>query len=620
LRARSLFGVLAGVVAVLFGLELVYLAVGNAVVRSQAIKRAVGSADGFMLDYGSAYTLWPGHVRVRDFSLRVEDYNVQFEVALSDAELDIDLARLPFKTFRVTRLDASGVRFRMRHKLISVGDDAERVAAFPPIRGFADPPYFRGVRPPPIPDSEYDLWQVHIENVTARVQELWVMEYRLRGSGTAHGSFVVKPARWVQVRPASLDIASGTLSLGDHLVAGQVRGRLACDVGDLRVQEREGRQVLSDISASVQLDLIGGKLDFVSAYLSRFGAVRYAGNAEWALDLDVKHGVVQPGSQVMMRAEPLVLRHSLGEARGRLALSLARDPRLAPDRLQLALTAPELRATRAESPAAGPTLEALAAGLELYAVDLAGDMSLGAGQVAVRRIDVPDLGWFAPPGTSLSGRGAADFSVAREPNGDLDGRAHLELEQAALTLPGFAARADVASDVAISGAPHDLHAERLRLLLNAARLTSDGKQSEPFSLRLDGAGLRLRPADELQAQGQLRLHVSSADALLPLVMSNPWRDLSSTALDLETLEARAQLQLRRSSFELHRIDAHSGGLRVRGYLSKGEQQPHGALLLSSGPFNVGLTLSDGNTEVSPFVGDDWLRSAGQRFEREPGKG
>lgn len=605
LRARSLVSVFAGVLAVLCALELSYLVVGNLVVRSSLIKRAVASADGFALDYGSAYTLWPGHVRVRDFSLRIEDYNVQFEVALADASLDIDLTRLPFKKFRVTRLDADGVRFRMRHKLITVGEDAERVAAYPPIRGFADPPYFRGVRPPPIPDSEYDLWELKIENVTGRVSELWVMEYRLRGEGLVRGSFVVRPARWVQVQPALLEISSAKLTLGEHLVASSARGRISCAIPDMRVQEREGAQVFKDISAGIQLKLASGELDFLGAYLDRLSSARYAGKAEWLFDIDVKRGVVQPGSRLMLQAAPFELRHELGTLQGDLSVNLGRDPRLAPDRLQLAVSAAELRASRPGA-ARAPTLEGIAGGLELYATDLSGEPSLGAGQVAVHRVSIPDLGWFVLPGAALSGSGSAELNLERHPGGNLAGQAQLDLKRARVALTGFAARADVTGELAFKGAPHDLRADRLHVALAGVELSSGDDRSQPFAAQIDGAGLQLRSSGEPEAQGQVRLHVSSTEALLPLVMSNPWRGLSSSALDLKALDARAQLKLGSKNLELNRITAQSGKLHLRGYLSKRSQQPRGALLLSSGLINVGVELHDGDTEVSPFVGDDWL--------------
>ncbi|MDF3069887.1 MAG: hypothetical protein K0R38_5488 [Polyangiaceae bacterium] len=95
LRARDLAKVLGGVAAVLFCLQLVYLAAANLVLRSQLIQDAVGASEGFALEFSEAYSLWPGHVHLKDLSLRIEDYNVQFEVALGSAEVDIALTELP---------------------------------------------------------------------------------------------------------------------------------------------------------------------------------------------------------------------------------------------------------------------------------------------------------------------------------------------------------------------------------------------------------------------------------------------------------------------------------------------------------------------------------------------
>src|SRR5688500_18230158 len=112
LRPRDLVIVLRRVAVILVALELLYLLAGNLVVNSGLVKRAVASAEGFHLDYGSAFTLWPGRVHVSDFSLRVEDYNVQFEIAFDRAQVDISLSELLSKRFRATRLEAQGTRFR----------------------------------------------------------------------------------------------------------------------------------------------------------------------------------------------------------------------------------------------------------------------------------------------------------------------------------------------------------------------------------------------------------------------------------------------------------------------------------------------------------------------------
>jgi hypothetical protein len=619
-RARDLVKVLGGVVAVLFCLQLAYVVIANALLRSQVIQRSIASAQGFALEFSQAYTLLPGRVHLRDLSLRVEDYNVQFEVAIGQASLDIALSELLFKKFHVTRLDARGTRFRMRHKLISVGDDAERVAAYPPIEGFADPPYFVGVRPASLGESdEYDLWRVRIEHVTAAVTELWVMEYRYQGAGLARGSFVVHPSRWVQVEPASLRLDGGRLTLGKHLVAGQVQGKITCDIPDMHVQERDGAAVLKDISSRVRLELRGGHFDFLQAYLARLGSARYGGNAEFLLDLNVVRGVVGPGSRVDARGAPLRVHHELADLSGNVMLSARRETEPA---IELALSAPHMVASR-KSTAPSPYVEGLAGSLTVQGVDLSEGLSLGAAKLAVRRVHAASLAWFAPRGTTLAGSADASFELSRSAERVLAGRAGLKILRARAASGDFALAGDVDSDVGFTQRDENAAVElqTLSVQLSAATLQSAAKRSKQFDVLVEGANLRLEPDAEASAAGVLRVRVSDAEALLPLVMGAPLTGITGVALNLKQLDAQTSVLVSGQGVNVKLIDARSGNLRARGYFSKQASQPRGAFLLSSGPINVGVTLSHGETEVSPFVGDGWLATTWPRISQTaPGPG
>jgi hypothetical protein len=609
-RRLDLAKVFGGVAAVLLGLQLIYLVIGNALIRSRVIRDAVGSSAGFHLDYDDAYTLWPGHVRVHNLSLRVEDYNVQFEVALAKADVDISLSELIFKKFHATKLVAEGTRFRMRHKLIVVGDDAERVAAYPPIKGFADPPYFVGVRPPPIATttSEHDLWSVRIENVQARVSELWVLEYRFQGSGLAHGSFVVKPGRWVQVEPAGLELEGGTLSLGEHRVAETMRGRITCDIPDMRVPDTEGAQVLRDIGMTIRLELLGGKLDFLRAYLARLGSARYSGNAEWLIDLNVVRGIVGPGSNVSLRATPFELHHELANLSGDVMLSLGRGAARAANQLVLAVDAPRITATRSASKQPAPSLEGVAGSLRIEGVDLKQELSLGEADAAIQKIRVPALAWFTTDQTSLRGAAEAGLRLRRAADGSASGSAELEASEVAVEHGSLSAAGDVRSQLVFNRGPRaaaTLEMQKLLIELSHLSLTNGAKHSKPFALVVDGSGLRVNTAGKV-ASGAVRVHASSTQALLPLVLSQPLSGITSTALDLKGLDASANVRISPGAIDFKVVEARSGNLHLRGFLNKRAQAPRGAFLLSSGPLNVGLTVSDGSTEVSPFVGDDWL--------------
>jgi hypothetical protein len=607
LRARNVLVILRRVALVLVALELAYLAVANFVLRTQWIQQAVSDADGFHLELGSAYSLWPGRVHVEDFRLRVEDYNVQFEVKLGQANLDIALSELLRKRFHVTRLDATGTRFRMRHKLIVVGDDAERVAAYPPIAGFADPPYYVGVRPPPVSDADYDLWEVRIENVTARADELWVMEYRFTGEATARGSFVVRPARWVQVLPAELVLERGTLRLGEHRAAEQVRGRVSCEVPDMQVQATDGVQVFREISSRVELRLTGGELTFLQAYLARRGSARYAGQGDWHIDVRLQKGVLQPGTRMALLAAPLVIRHDFATVSGDAMVSLTGPSRAAPNTLNLSVNAPSLQASRRRSTSATPpSLRGLRGQLALHGADLTGELRVGAGQLTVQDLRVPELAWLDSAATKLGGKLSAQLELRRDQAGLLSGRAGLSASDARVSRGTFAASGQLQAELALAPSePEDLELSKLDLEASQLALRSGDKRSHPVAARITGSGWRVAARGSPAARGPLRLRLSSTEALLPLFVDSALREVSSAALDLKALNGRADLELTPERLKLTRIEAESGRLKLRGHVEQ-RAEPSGALLLSSGPLNVGVTLRDGDAELSPFVADDWL--------------
>jgi hypothetical protein len=259
-------------------------------------------------------------------------------------------------------------------------------------------------------------------------------------------------------------------------------------------------------------------------------------------------------------------------------------------------------------------LEGVSGSLTIQGVDLKQEMSLGASQFAVKAARAPSLAWFETKGTQLSGRALASLDFSRSQSRALSGHARLALEEASYRKGDFAASCDLRSQLALESGPdaRGLALEQATLDVSRALLSSGSKRSKPFAASLDASGLRLDPESIANARGAVRLRVSSTEALLPLVMSDPLRGIAGSALDLEQLEARANVQLSKGKIDVQVISAESGNLRLKGYLSKREQAPRGAFLLSSGFINVGVTLSNGETEVSPFVGDDWLASAWPR--------
>ena len=64
-----------------------------------------------LLDWGEAVSEKPGHLTIKNLSIRGSDPNVQWIIRLADADVEFDLSSLLRRTFRVTTLRGSGLSF-----------------------------------------------------------------------------------------------------------------------------------------------------------------------------------------------------------------------------------------------------------------------------------------------------------------------------------------------------------------------------------------------------------------------------------------------------------------------------------------------------------------------------
>jgi hypothetical protein len=622
---RDLWIVVRRIALVLIGLEIAYVAAANALLSSGLIKAAVNANGDFELSYASASSFVPGRVNVRDFRLRMQDYNVEFALVIGNGTIDIDLLELARRKFHATRVGAERTRFFMRHKVLVIGDDGARIAAFPKIRGLPDPPFYSGVRSPPTPDRDYDLWRVRVDNVYAEVDELWIMEYRLLGRALAKGSFVVEPQRRVSVEPASLEIESGALLVGEQVVARRASGRIDFSMPHLDVKKVEGLAVVDQMSARLRLALDDGELGFLDYYLARHGSARFSGRAAYRIDAGVERGVVAPRTRLTLTADPLRLTRPHAGAAGAITLELRGDPQR-PDALLLSAVAPRIQGERAGvDPQAAPRLEQVTASLEVLGARLSSEKKLGKARLEVQRALAPTLSWFAwaKNAPSLLGSAIGRLRIQRESSGALRSEAALDVDAARLTKGSVGIEGDLRGTLklmreAAPEAPFEL--EHLRLAFEQVKLRSGSKNSQTFNAVIDASGLELTPGPQPGAEGIVALRASSAEALVPLAADGVVRDVSTTALSLDDpLRARAAVSLQEDWWQVRLLDAASGNLRVRGHVSKRSGPPRGAFLFSAGPINVGVVMQDGSTDVVPFVADDWLNGAPRSPARQPQK-
>jgi hypothetical protein len=567
---------------VLAGLELVYLVGANAFLRSNGVVSLVQGAEGTKLDYASAYSIVPGHVHVRRLRLRFEDYNVQFQVYVEKATIDIGLTELLGRKFHAYSLLADGVSFRMRHKSQGVGDNGERFAAYPKIEGFADPPLYHGTKPPPTPDDQYDLWQVRIDNVVAHANELWVLEYRHVGDGEARGSLLVQPERLVRV-DAALHIRSGDLKVGEAPVARRFSGTITCQVPHLDVKNTSGTEVFHGISTKLDLRLQDGDLRFLNVYGAPEHEPSWSGPVSSSLQARITRGVVEPGSQLVAAAPAAKLVWPAVTLTTQVGLSFARL-REAPQ-LNLDVTLQNASLSSRHDTAPGPTARQTRVALALEGVDLARPIRL-AGTEVVTEAQLANLAWLngfvgAKSQLRFSGSAEAKLELTRKATGGGDGQLELDVRQGRAKDGDF----DVRSDV------HAL------------------------------ARFQTRETPTPSARGAVSFRASDGDTLLSVAVGPAAQKLLSAGLNLGELRGNVAFHAAERGVELELTQAQCGAVSGRGHFRQPARgSGRGAALLSAGPVHVGLQVEQSRTETSPFVGSDWLEHTWRRLQGLPPQG
>ncbi len=616
--ARSFFGktlphawaVAWRLLATLAALEFAYLTLANLTLLTPLLQKLATSGD-IMVRYDWAYSLWPGRVVVRNLRVRVQDHNVQFQVAVDRGSLDVSLLELATKHFHALRLDADNVSYRMRHKVSRVGKEGPRLAAYPPIEGFSDPPLFEGPPSPPISDADYNLWDVRIEGITAHVKEVWILEYRYRGAGIARGNFHVKPARWYEVYPASLELEGGELTLGDVPVARRAYAVIDCKVDGSDAQKLSGMQPFTKIHGAVRGRFEGTNLAFLNAYLEPHAGISATGDGEIAIEARLERGVVAPGTKIELQSANVTFGNEQWRVKGASAYRLAVPPGQPGAPIELGVRAERLVVEGSKGKHSPPSLEHLDARLAVTP-DVTQSLDVVSAEVAPLTLNLPDLGWISALDGDLprlTGNAKLELEGRRDAQRRWQARAEARANSVDFKLKKVNVRGALRAETHVVSSPdgESFSFSRSRVDLFQVQLGSEGRTTAPSAVSVASDDLVVRPKDDSKrATGTVTAHADDARALLPLVVDSPvMRRIEGALLGLHALDAKAAFRMG----EVSRVDlvrAQAGIAKARGAVTLTKQGPTGAFLVSTGVANLGVRLTSGETHVDLFVGDDWL--------------
>jgi hypothetical protein len=602
--------------------SVTYLVAANIVLRTRLLRDVLSEGPDIQLDYTSAYSVWPGMVHVRNFSLEVQNSDVQLSVAADSGVLDISLHELLLRRFHATNVDVQGLSYRFRHRVGPEAVHTPRVAAYPSIRGFSDPPLYVAEDKPSEPPSSA-VWRITLEDITAEVSEIWVQEYRFVGAGVVKGGFQLEPARRFQVYSSSVALEHGELSVGDALATSHIELQANATIEATEVATFDPAVLIEHLSGRVALTANGLSLAAIDSRAAERESFALGGRGDLSVSASLTRGRLDADGSAELQAKTFSLTAPFGKLSGVVTSKLTVKPG---GRLQWLTTCPSLALANATSEQ-GPTFGAPRLAIGLSSELLASWPSLSSIELDAPQIVVPSLAWAqrwmqragAPVevGGKIEGRARLSWAPEQGPRA----RVRLELADAQVTAEGL--RAALGGSIEgelepMRGQPRsssghaDIHLDGV-----AVQRNGQGKPKEPpdrpFRAAVSLQGLKVKLAPDPALSANVMLDVDPADSLLSLALGSPLlEDLATDLFSLRRLEASASLHVGGGAVRLELARAESGALTGVGYWQRpAAGGADGAFLISSKIANVGISLSGQETETDWFVPNDWLASRGE---------
>ncbi len=254
------------------------------------------------LDYRSAYSLFPGRIRVEGLVLRGSDDSVQWILRIDKVSFSVSPLDLVRRRFHASRIGADGLSMRLRLKSDDL--DPDRLAALPEIAGFADPPLpVKHPPKPPLSDQDYKLWAIELEGVDAvHVREIWIDALRYAGDTHVHGRWLFRPLRWLDVGPATIDLIDLEVGYGRIPLATEIHGTVSATVHPYDLRAAKGMKIFEHISADARFDGIAEVASTFGIFVAAKDARFEHGTGPFEARLLLGHGVFAPGTHVTVRS------------------------------------------------------------------------------------------------------------------------------------------------------------------------------------------------------------------------------------------------------------------------------------------------------------------------------
>ena len=279
----------------------------NAVLRSDWLPGQINSdPTALYVTYTGARSVAPGRLLFDTLVLRSRDSNVEWEARLEDVSVSVHLLDLVSRRFRAGPVRAEALSFRLRERMERSQATPARLARYPRIAGFGDPP----LRDPPAPrPPPGDPWIVDVDSLRVEaVREIWIDSWRWTGTARLSGGLFLRSGIEAEVFPSELTVGRGTLHWGGEIASRETAGTVRAAFPRFATDSFRGNDVWRIVSGMAALR---GTLDGLGFLAPDGGGPRLAPGGTGTIRVRAELAGGRGSSRIDASAAPVLV--ALGE-------------------------------------------------------------------------------------------------------------------------------------------------------------------------------------------------------------------------------------------------------------------------------------------------------------------
>jgi len=614
LLKRTLLGLILAILA----LEGAYLVAANIYLNTDLAPKSINrNPEKFQLCWRSAWSLYPGMVVLYGAQVRGRSRRTEWYSGLDYVNARFELLPLRRRTVHLTGVNATGVEYRQRRRLLPGETSRAPLSELPPIPEFLDTPG----GPRGLPDRARKPrrpWTVVADIIRCDMEELWIDRFRLDGAlrvETGMNLVVRGPMEFPRVR---LTMDSGELLAGEGTIFHALGLDIEATLHPFVPKGARGLGFFRYLSGRFDLRSESASLFFLEAYFRKTPWLRFNDRAGGRMQLRLDHGRMQPGSTLEILNDHLDMafldRHLTGKARitGTVEEIDGKAQSTVTAHLQDFQLAPE---GSAQPFARGRTATLVGSSA---AVDLSNPFTDLKVLFDLPQAEILNLAFYnsmIPPGSRfrlLSGTGTLRYHLeGSQEERSLHGTIDLAVKKAAARFENYEMRGDFTLKTLLrQSSPREL-------LFDVSGTRLDLHTDEPeWSAVITFPKADMRFSDPLKIDATVWL--SMLDTRPLVVMYDALKgvpDWLEKMMIIENIHGGAKLDVRRDHVVVKDLDVTGKGLHALADLVLAKGSREGILYLRFHGFSLGIELQEGGRNLKIIRPLNWFQQ--ERARRRP---